>query len=236
MNVLIINGSPRGEKSNSLRLSKAFAQGALDAAGEGQLKVLDVSSLRIESCRGCFYCWQNPQGKCIIDDQEDEFLASRVWADLTVWSFPLYYAGVPGHLKTAIDRQLSFSSPVKKASQPSLKKKAQVVISTCGYAQVKNSYDGVRALFSHLCEGGSFEAIFCAQGELLRQPLPSFVPDEVAQRIAGYIETVRQAGGQWAKGGITAETHAALNEPLIPLEAYEAMAKAAGGKARASGG
>lgn len=236
MNVLIINGSPRGQKSNSLRLSKAFAEGALDATGEGELKVLDVSSLRIESCRGCFYCWQNKEGDCVIEDDQEQFLSSRVWADLTVWSFPLYYAGVPGHLKTAIDRQLSFSSPVKKANQPSLKKKKQVVISTCGYGELKNSYDGVRALFAHLCEGGNYDAIFCAQGELLRQPLPPFVPDQVARRIAGYVDTVRQAGRQWASVGITVETRRALDEPLIPIDVYESMAKAAGGKAAPSGG
>lgn len=236
MNILIINGSPRGQKSNSLRLAKAFAEGALEAAGEGELKVLDVSSLNIAPCRGCFYCWQNKEGSCVIEDDEVQFLSSRVWADLTVWSFPLYYSGVPGHLKTAIDRQLSFSSPVKKANQPSLKKKAQVVISTCGYGELKNSYDGVRALFAHLCEGGRYDAIFCAQGELLRLPLPPFVPDQVARRIASYVDTVREAGKQWVGGGITPQTQAALGQPLIPIDVYEGMAKAAGGKAAPSGG
>ena len=234
MNVLIINGSPRGQRSNSFRLAKAFAEGVIEVAA-GELKVLDVSSLKIAPCQGCFYCWQNPQGSCIIEDEEQDFLSSRVWADLTVWSFPLYYSGVPGHLKTAIDRQLSFSSPAKKASEPSLKKKRQVVVSTCGYAELKNSYDGVRALFSHLCEGGRYEAIFCAQGELLRLPLPPFVPDNVARRITGYVDTVRQAGREWAKGGITPQTQAALGEPLIPVDVYEEMAKAAGGKAKPSG-
>ena len=229
MNILIINGSPRGEKSNSLRLAKAFAQGAAEESAS-EVKTLDVFKLKIAPCRGCFFCRQNAQGKCSIDDEEEIFLNARAQADLTIWSFPLYYAGVPGHLKTAIDRQLSFSSPVKKAERPSLKKKRQAVISTCGYAELKNSYDGVKALFSHLCEGGNYEAIFCAQGELLREPLPEFVPEKVARKIESYLETARQAGREWATGRITEETRDALQKPLLPKEIYESMAKAAGGK------
>ncbi|MEE0929390.1 MAG: NAD(P)H-dependent oxidoreductase [Acutalibacteraceae bacterium] len=34
-----------------------------------------------------------------------------MWADITIWSFPLYYFGVPGKLKNLIDRQLPMSLP-----------------------------------------------------------------------------------------------------------------------------
>lgn len=38
MNILIINGSPRGEKSNSYQLTGAFLRGVRQRAGEVQIR------------------------------------------------------------------------------------------------------------------------------------------------------------------------------------------------------
>ena len=95
MNVLVINGSPKGERSNTMKLVRAF----LDGAGCGDAKTIDVTNINIEPCTGCFSCWNKTPGTCVIRDEMSEVLAGLIAADIIVWAFPLYYFSVPGKMK-----------------------------------------------------------------------------------------------------------------------------------------
>ena len=127
MNVLVINGSPKGERSNTWQLTKAFLAGMGEGNEELTIQELTVSQLDIRPCLGCFSCWSKTPGQCCIADDMDRVLEKLLWADVTVWSFPLYYFSVPGPLKNLIDRQLPlvlpFMSPdggaTGRGSQPS---------------------------------------------------------------------------------------------------------------------
>ena len=61
MKILLINGSPKGKKSNSLRLAASFVEGVKSKTeGKGESVTVDeveVASLKISACRGCFACW-----------------------------------------------------------------------------------------------------------------------------------------------------------------------------------
>lgn len=50
MKILIINGSPKGDSSNTLKLTKAFVEGM----GDHEIKEITVSKLNISACKGCF--------------------------------------------------------------------------------------------------------------------------------------------------------------------------------------
>jgi putative sterol carrier protein len=63
MNVLVINGSPKANDSNSMKLTRAF----LDGTGY-DAEVINVSKLKITPCLGCFSCWDKTPGKCVIND------------------------------------------------------------------------------------------------------------------------------------------------------------------------
>ena len=122
MKILLINGSPKGKKSNSLRLAASFVEGVKSKAeGRGDLVTVDeveVASLKISACRGCFACWKNTPGHCCIKDDMAAIIEKEIEADLVVWSFPLYYFNVPGILKNLIDRQLPMSLPFMSEIQP----------------------------------------------------------------------------------------------------------------------
>lgn len=96
MNILIINGSPRGEKSNSYQLTGAFLRGVRQRAGEVQIREREVCKLDIRPCLGCFSCWSGTPGKCCMEDDMEQVIQDLLWADITIWSFPLYYFTVPG--------------------------------------------------------------------------------------------------------------------------------------------
>lgn len=257
MNILVINGSPRGKASNTYRLTQAFLEGIkqamlgqagtggqkADAHGESgnniRVEELMVNRMDIRSCLGCFSCWNKTPGKCCIEDDMGEVIQKLLWADVTIWSFPLYYYSVPGALKNLIDRQLPMCLPfmteredhVGNGSHPArydMSGKKTVVISTCGFYTAEGNYDGVKSLFDHMCGRGSYTEIFCGQGELFRVP-------ELSRRTDEYLSYVKAAGREYAKGDISGSTRKALKGLLYPKEMFESMADASWGIDRESG-
>ncbi|MCM1161914.1 MAG: NAD(P)H-dependent oxidoreductase [Roseburia sp.] len=236
MKVLVINGSPKGNKSNSYQLTKAFLQGmelGLEEVGNGEkaeIEQMDVNRLDIRPCLGCFSCWEKTPGKCCIQDDMQEVIEKMIWADITVWSFPLYYFSVPGGLKNLIDRQLPMVLPFmveredqvgngSHAARYDMSGKRNIVISTCGFYTAEGNYDGVCSLFDHMCGKDQYTTLFCGQGELFRVP-------ELSDRTGKYLEFVKSAGREYVNGGISEATRAELERLLYPKETFEAMADA----------
>ncbi|MDR1580492.1 MAG: flavodoxin family protein [Synergistaceae bacterium] len=223
MKTLVINGSPKGGQSNTMKLALAF----LDGAGWGDAETIAVADAKIEPCSGCFSCWNKTPGICVVRDEMSEILTKLIAADVIIWAFPLYYFSVPSKLKNLIDRQLPLNLPFMAEGNESgghpprrnLSRQRHVVISTCGFWTAKGNYDAVTFMFNRYYGEENCARIFCGQGELFRVP-------ELRGRTNTYLETVRRAGAEFAAGGIGAETDAELAEPLYPREVFEKMADA----------
>ena len=244
MKVLVINGSPKGKNSNSYKLAQAFLEGmrleTADREEAWEAEEIQVNRLDIKPCLGCFSCWNKTPGKCCIGDSMPEVIEKLLWADITVWSFPLYYFSVPGGVKNLIDRQLPMVLPFMverkdaagNGSHPTrydMSGKRTVVISTCGFYTAEGNYDGVRSLFDHMCGKDNYTAVFCGQGELFRVP-------ELSRRTSEYLENVKRAGKEYiASGSITEETEEKLEQLVYPREVFESMADASWGIDEKSG-
>ena len=238
MNILLINGSPKGKASNSLRLAKSFIEGVSEQHANEDVTVeqLNVATMDIKPCKGCFHCWKNTPGKCIMSDDEEAVIQKQLWADLVIWSFPLYYFNVPGLLKNLIDRQLPMSLPFMSdanrgygsgahESRYDMTGKKHVLISTCGFYSSEGNYDSVTKMFDHILGKGNYESIFCGQGELFRVK-------ELSARTDQYLALVKKAGIEYAQGGISDQTKAELKVLLYPKDMFEQMADASWGISR----
>ncbi len=239
MKILVINGSPRGKQSNTWQLSMSFLAGMRESGETIETHELSVNRLDIHPCLGCFSCWSKTPGQCCIADDMGQVIERLLWADVTIWSFPLYYFSVPGPLKNLIDRQLPMVLPFMtedggetgSGSHPArydMSGKRTVVISTCGFHTAEGNYDGVCSLFDHICGKGNYTTLFCGQGELFRM-------SDVKQRTDEYLGYVRQAGREYMSGGITGETSAALSQSLFPRKVFETWADASWGVDKDSG-
>lgn len=232
MNILVINGSPRGGHSNTMQLTNAFLEGICSAQKDNlpDIEILTISQMDINSCLGCFSCWKSTLGKCCIFDDMQIVLEKLLWADLTIWSFPLYYFSLPGKLKMVIDRQLPLALPfmvsnAEGGGHPArydMSEKKTVLISTCGFYTAQSNYDSVIAQFDRLCGKGSYTTLFSGEGELFSVP-------ELSNRTGEYLAAVRQAGQEYVSGGINEETTAKLHELLYPRDVFERMADASWG-------
>ena len=231
MNILVINGSPKGEKSNTLKLTDAFVAGISSANDTAPIvEKLNVAKMDIKSCLGCFACWQKTPGVCCIHDDMKTVIEKLLWADLTIWSFPLYYFNVPGKLKTLIDRQLPMTLPFMQSNAEGgghparydMSGKKTVLISTCGFYTAETNYDSVTAQFDKMYGRENYTTLFCGQGELFRVP-------ELSHRTGEYLAAVTQAGAEYVSGGISDGTRERLHELLFPRNVFERMADASWG-------
>ena len=236
MNILVLNGSPKGERSNTLKLSKAFLEGFTQTQS-ADTDIVDVYKLNIRECLGCFACWSKTPGKCAITDDMADVLSKILCADVVVWSFPLYYFSLPSRLKMVIDRQLPLALPFMEGdasagghrSRYDMSGKRNVVISTCGFYIAEENYNAVNAQFDRMFGKNGYTALYCGQGELFRVPQLSARTDE-------YLSYVRQAGAEFAAGTISAATRAKLKQLLYPREVFEQMADASWGVERTEQG
>lgn len=244
MKILLINGSPKGKRSNSLKLAYSFIEGFKNGCTDDEESIsideLHIASMNIAACKGCFACWQKTPGICCIKDDMQKVIGKLIDADLILWSFPLYYFNVPGILKNLIDRQLPMSLPFMSSKQNGygsgshdfrydMEGKRHVLISTCGFYSAVGNYDSVLRMFDHFLGKGNYTTIFCGQGELFRVK-------ELSARTDEYLASVKCAGSEYAMTGtISEETDAILHTLLYSRDVFEKMADASWGISKTTG-
>jgi multimeric flavodoxin WrbA len=217
MNILALNGSPRSEKSNTLRLTRAFLEG-INRVGSHTVETITIADKKIEPCRGCYCCWEKTPGVCVVADDMRAVFEKYLRADMIIWSFPLYYFGMPSKTKALLDRLLPLNLPdiVIHADETAshlprydLKNQKHILISTCGFFTAQNNYDALIKQFEILY-GEGFSRILCPEGELFGIP-------ELETRTGEYLAYVTEAGKEYAAyGEFSGETQNRLNDPLYP--------------------
>ena len=136
MKVLVMNGSPRPQ-GNTVRMIEAFRESA-EAAGHEVLRY-DVCRMDIRGCMACEYCHGKGGGECIIKDDMHKIYADLRDTELLILAAPIYYHGISGQLKCAIDR---FYSALYPKAPESLKGIAMFLASGD-----KDQYTGARFSF-----------------------------------------------------------------------------------------
>jgi multimeric flavodoxin WrbA len=99
-----INGSPKGERSNSRFLLVKALDAASEVLSNGTTEILDIVEYEIRYCTGCDACVRKkPCPESEHDDMPkiEEKLAK---ADGIIIAAPSYFTSVPGILKDFIDR------------------------------------------------------------------------------------------------------------------------------------
>ncbi len=100
MKVLGINASPKGSKSQTLRLVKAVLNGAKSKGASVEL--VDLCKLNIEYCNACGVC--HKKGTCVKKDDFQALYKKIFAADGLVMGSPNYFRSVTAQMKTMIDR------------------------------------------------------------------------------------------------------------------------------------
>ncbi|MEE0962901.1 MAG: flavodoxin family protein [Ruminococcus bromii] len=88
MKLLILNGSPKSGRSNTMNITRAFIDGFPKGT---EVEQIDLYKKEIKPCLGCFSCWSKTPGECIIKDDMQEIYEKIKASDIIIESFPLYF-------------------------------------------------------------------------------------------------------------------------------------------------
>ena len=222
MKILVINGSPKGERSDTWVMTQAFLEGL--EAEKHELTYVDIMQQHIEFCRGCFTCKKNG-GRCVHDDDMAGLLGLYIRSDLIVFSFPLYCYGIPAPLKAFFDRTMPLSTMAMQkvdgkymhTGPVDFSKIHTVVISGCGFPSATNNFEPLRR---------EFELMIPHDLTMITVPeSPMFNAPAAEPVTKPFLELVRQAGRAYAQGfTIPDELMAKLAVPMIPEEVYTRIA------------
>ena len=223
MKNLVFNGSPKGEKSDTMHITHAFLEG-MNEVKQQDLHIVNVMEKHIEYCTGCFSCKLNG-GTCIHDDDMRSILDEILESDVLFFSFPLYSYGMPAHLKALLDRTMPLSSMAMRrvgdryehVCQADFSRLRYVMICGCGFPNSKHNFEPAVAQFK-LCFPNNHTIITIPESPMFNAP-------EAAVVTQPRLESVKKAGKQYAESGtIDADLLAEIGSPMIPEDMYAKIA------------
>lgn len=222
MKILVLNGSPKQDKSDTMNITRAFLEGMNEAAPQ-DINVIHTIDRHIEYCTGCFSCMRNG-GSCIHDDDMKAILNKILDSDLLILSFPLYCYGMPASLKAMMDRTLPLSSMAMQkvgdryehVSQADFSHLRYLMICGCGFPNSQHNFEPAVM---------QFKMCFPCNHTIMTVPeSPMFNVPEAAEVTVPRLALVKQAGRQYVeKGGIDPNLLTEITSPMIPEEQYAAI-------------
>ena len=219
MKILVLNGSPKRDASDTMHITRAFLDG-MKEAGEQQIKIINIIDKHIGYCKGCFTCMHNA-GKCVQDDDMRELLCEVLESDLLVFSYPLYCYGMPAPLKAFMDRTLPLSSMAMEKQGDRYRHTRQadythlkyLMICGCGFPNSRNNFEPAQMQFRQMFPNNT--TTICVPEN------PMFNSPEAAEVTVPRLALIKQAGTQYAEtGAISEQLHAEIQSPMIPDEVY----------------
>ena len=225
MKILVLNGSPKKENSDTLRITRAFLDGMSDAAPQ-EIELIHVIDRHIEYCTGCFSCMRSGGG-CIHDDDMKTILERMLESDLLLFSFPLYCYGMPAPLKALVDRTLPLSSMAMRkvgeryehVGRTDFSRLRYLMICGCGFPNSRHNFEPAAAQFRLLFRGDDTIIIVPES--------PMFNVPQAAVVTGPRLELVRRAGKQYAETGeIDKSLLDEICSPMIPEETYASIVNA----------
>lgn len=219
MKILLINGSPKKEKSDTLKIADAFLSGMREERDQ-DIKTVHVYEKHIEFCTGCFECLQK-NTHCIFNDDMQEILELIPECDLLIFNYPLYTYGMPAKMKSFADRLLPLSKwEVEKTGEkyhhPSrfdMSRLKTVLIIGCGFPSGKLNFDAAVTQFKFMFPDNS-TVITVPESPLFSLPSAKLV-------TVPRLRLVKEAGHEFAASGtVNGELLSKISSPMIPEETY----------------
>ena len=184
MKILVFNGSPKRDKSDTMHITRAFLDG-MNESGEQDVHEIHIIDMHIEYCRGCFSCMHNG-GSCIYDDDMKKILKEIPESDLLIFSFPLYAYGMPAPMKAMVDRLLPLTSMEMREVDGKLFPEDHTII-TIPESPMFNASEAAPVTGPRLDlvmeAGKQYAEKFCISEEILEEIRTPMIPEEEYARI-----------------------------------------------------
>lgn len=107
MKVVAFNGSPHKEGNTFSALTLVGDE--LQKQGI-EFEIVHVGNKAIRGCMACMGCINNQNERCVINDEVNDWIQKMKNADGIILASPVHYAGIPGTMKSFLDRAFFVSS------------------------------------------------------------------------------------------------------------------------------
>ena len=229
MKILVINGSPKKELSDTMVMTNAFLEGMKENA-DIEVKIIHSIDKKIQYCTGCYSCTLNG-GTCVIEDEMKDILQEMLDSDLLLFSYPLYYYGMPASLKALVDRTLPLASLAMKEEngryvhlvQKDISRLKFLMICGCGFPNSKQNFEPAIL---------QFKQIFPHDHTIITVPESPLFHARGAEFVTEpRLNLIREAGKQYSSSGhIDEKLMEQITSPMIPEEEYARIANSQVGK------
>lgn len=219
MKILVLNGSPK-KASDTMRLTHSFVQG-MNGNENHEVEIIDVIDKNIGPCLGCFGCWKLNEGRCVQNDDMNTILDKIKQSDIIIWSFPLYFYGMPSHIKAVLDRTLplvkmsmkSMNGQIVHDALVDMSNKQYVVLSGCGFPHWEGNFDSL----IKQCQNS-----FKRNLTMICVPETPMLNVKAAEPLAtALLKKFEDAGLEYSANlSLSEKTTATLQTPMLPGDIY----------------
>lgn len=149
--IIALMGSPLPE-GNTGALLEESSRGARDAGCS--VARVNVCDLNISGCMEYYYCEKNDS--CYINDEFSPFLQRFKNMDGLIIATPVMTMGVPGQLKSFMDRFQVYFMAKYVRKQPFIsedqKKWRKTLLLSIGGMNIENDFDGIKLTTESFCD------------------------------------------------------------------------------------
>ena len=195
MRVLVINASPKGERSNTMNITRAFVGGF---PADTELETVELYRCDVNPCTGCYfplYFFGVPSQLKALTDR----------------CLPLM---VP-YMSQSSD---PYSASFHDFKDEIVRDKKLVVISSCGYVEAEPVYSALLSQIDLILGGRKYTPILCPQGEI-------FVADHPIRQRESYLADIKKAGAEFAQNlSLSDETAKKISKPILTSKGFGLLA------------
>jgi putative NADPH-quinone reductase len=140
-------------------------------------------------CSGCYSCWTNTPGRCVIDDDMKELIPLMNEADIIILGSPLYFCNVSGTLKVFIDRLTAAGGdPHKVRSGEPRTRSHLIMMSNCGFPN-RSQFEATSAWIKSMSSMMRIELLgefYATSGKILT--IPTEKQEQKRNAYLNYLE------------------------------------------------
>lgn len=226
MDILVLNGSPRGTQGATWWVLERFLKGVEEAGGKAT--TIHLARRRIHHCTGEFSCWFKTPGRCLHHDDMEEILIAAREARALVLATPVYVDGMTGLLKSCLDRMLPIADPhfelrddhCRHPSRNAAGIAQVALVSVCGFFELDN-FDPLVTHVQALCRnfGANYAGAVLRPGGPLLPEIPTIHP--LFFKIRAVSKAIEQAGREFVHDGkISADAQSAASADIVAKDKY----------------
>jgi multimeric flavodoxin WrbA len=226
MNVVILNGSPRGARSITGKLLDSLARGL--AAGGAAITEFKVANLNIAPCTACLSCMYRTPGQCATKDDMAGIYEHMKSADLLVMGTPVYTDNMSAQMKTVMDRCICSLQPFLRRDDAGRVRHSYwwrmpsrfLLVSTSGFPEVETFLPLIATFRAQAANLGSRPlGEVCIPGSIALQIEPS--------KMTHHLELLQELGLCLSRtGDVDAHILGKLNTPPLTTDEYLVLASA----------